>query len=53
MEKKIYEEPSVKKVEFEFNERIASSYCDDDFENLPQMHNSSRETFKDNVVYQA
>lgn len=25
MEKKVYEEPSVKKVEFEFNERIASS----------------------------
>lgn len=25
MEKKIYEEPSVKKVEFDFNERIAAS----------------------------
>ena len=28
MEKKIYVEPSVKKVEFEFNERIAASSCD-------------------------
>lgn len=28
MEKKVYEEPSVKKVEFEFNERIAASSCD-------------------------
>lgn len=27
MEKKIYVEPSVKKVEFEFNERIAASSC--------------------------
>ena len=27
MEKKVYEEPSVKKVEFDFNERIASSSC--------------------------
>ena len=25
--KKVYEEPSVKKVEFEFNERIAASGC--------------------------
>lgn len=25
MEKKVYEEPSVKKVEFDFNERIAAS----------------------------
>ena len=25
--KKVYEEPSVKKVEFEFNERIAASSC--------------------------
>ena len=25
--KKVYEEPSVKKVEFEFNERIAASVC--------------------------
>lgn len=29
MEKKIYVEPSVKKVEFEFNERIAASGCND------------------------
>lgn len=27
MEKKVYEEPSVKKVEFDFNERIAASGC--------------------------
>lgn len=26
--KKVYEEPSVKKVEFEFNERIAASSCE-------------------------
>lgn len=26
MEKKIYEEPSVKKVEFDFNECIAASF---------------------------
>ena len=25
--KKVYEEPSVEKVEFEFNERIAASGC--------------------------
>ena len=30
MEKKIYVEPSVKKVEFEFNERIAASTCNQD-----------------------
>lgn len=28
MEKKTYEEPSVKKVEFDFNERIAASMCE-------------------------
>ena len=27
--KKVYEEPSVKKVEFEFNERIAASSCNE------------------------
>lgn len=27
MEKKFFEEPSVQKVEFEFNERIAASGC--------------------------
>ena len=30
MEKKIYEEPSVKKVEFDFNECIAASDTDPD-----------------------
>lgn len=28
MEKKIYEEPSIKKVEFDFSERIAASMCE-------------------------
>ena len=27
MEKKTYEEPSIKKVEFDFRERIAASAC--------------------------
>lgn len=27
MEKKTYEEPSIKKVEFDFRERIAASMC--------------------------
>ena len=29
MEKKVYEQPSVEKVEFELNERIAASGCTD------------------------
>ena len=29
MEKKIYEEPTVQKVEFDFKTRIAASICND------------------------
>ena len=28
MEKKIYEEPTVQKVEFDFKTRIAASFCE-------------------------
>lgn len=38
MEKKIYVEPSVKKVEFEFNERIAASGCDSDAGDCMRMN---------------